>query len=88
MSACHALIDARAPSDWHSGTFAVRDKQRADSQAALPDVRMLLRGKSRPTGLIHLPVGLLYGTRNETEGRPGQAKQLPLSACQQIYFTV
>lgn len=36
---------------WVSGTSTVRDGQRADSQAATPDIRMLLRRQSHPTGM-------------------------------------
>lgn len=51
MSVCRALADARALSEWHSDTSTVRDGQRADSQAAKPDIRMLLRSQSHPTGM-------------------------------------
>lgn len=45
--------DARALSEWHSVTLPVRDGQRADSQAARPDIRMLFRSQSRSTGMHH-----------------------------------
>lgn len=51
MSVCRALPDARTLSEWHSDTSTVRDSQRADSQAARPDIRMLLRSRSHPRGM-------------------------------------
>lgn len=51
MSVCRALAGARTLSEWHSDTSTVRDGQRADSQAARPDIRMLLRSQSHPRGM-------------------------------------
>lgn len=51
MSVCRALASTRALNEWHSDTSTVRDGQRADSQAARPDIRMLLRSRSHPTGM-------------------------------------
>lgn len=51
MSVCRAPADARALSEWHSDTSTVRGGRGADSQAAGPDIRMLLRSQSHPAGM-------------------------------------